>query len=37
MLPLAEDVLGDALEELGIEMQRRKHDLMESFATEAMH
>lgn len=37
MLPLAEEVLGDALEELGTEMQRRKHDLMEGLATEAMH
>ena len=37
MLPLAEEVLGDALEELGTEMQRRKHDLMESLETEALH
>jgi len=37
MLPLAEEVLGDALEELGTDMQRRKHDLMESQATEAIH
>jgi hypothetical protein len=29
-------VLGNALEELGTEMQRRKHDLMES-ETEALH
>jgi general stress protein YciG/hemerythrin superfamily protein len=36
MLPLAEEVLGNALEELGTEMQRRKHDLMES-ETEALH
>jgi hemerythrin superfamily protein len=34
MLPLAEEVLGDALEELGTEMQRRKHDLMESLEAE---
>ena len=37
MLPLAEEVLSDALEELGTEMQRRKHDLMESLETEPLH
>lgn len=37
MLPLAEEVLGPALEELGTEMERRKHDLMESLETEALH
>ena len=37
ILPLAEEVLGDALEGLGTEMQRRKHDLMESLETEALH
>ncbi|WP_447984465.1 hemerythrin domain-containing protein [Nitrospira sp. Nam74] len=37
MLPLAEEVLGDALEELGTEMQRRKHDLMDSLETEPLH
>jgi hemerythrin superfamily protein len=37
MLPLAEEILGDALDELGTEMTRRKHDLMESLATEALH
>ena len=30
MFPLAEEALGDCLEELGAEMMRRKHDLMES-------
>lgn len=37
MLPLAEEVLGASLEELGADMQRRKHDLMESLETEALH
>lgn len=37
MLPLAEEVLAEALEELGTEMQRRKHDLMERFETESLH
>jgi general stress protein YciG len=37
MLPLAEEVLSDALEELGTDMQRRKHDLMESFEAEPLH
>jgi hemerythrin superfamily protein len=37
MLPLAEEVLSDALEELGTEMQRQKHDLMESLETEPLH
>jgi len=37
MLPLAEEVLGDALEELGTDMQRRKHDLMESLEAEPLH
>lgn len=37
MLPLAVEVLSDALDELGMEMQRRKHDLMESLETEAHH
>ena len=37
MFPLAEEVLGDSLEELGAEMQKRKHDLLESFASEALH
>jgi hypothetical protein len=37
MLPLAEEVLGGALEELGTDMQRRKHDLMESLEAEPLH
>ena len=37
MFPLAEEVLGNRLEELGAEMQKRKHDLLESLATEALH
>lgn len=37
MLPLAEEILAEDLEELGTEMQRRKHDLTESIATEALH
>jgi hemerythrin superfamily protein len=37
MLPLAEEVLGDALEELGTDMQRRKHDLMETREAEPLH
>lgn len=37
MFPLAEEVLGNGLEELGAEMQKRKHDLLESFASEALH
>jgi general stress protein YciG len=36
MFPLAEEVLGDGLEELGAEMHKRKHDLMESLASEAL-
>jgi hemerythrin superfamily protein len=37
MFPLAEEVLGDGLEELGAEMHKRKQDLMESLASEALH
>ncbi len=37
MLPLAEEVLGGALEELGTDMQRRKHDLMETLEAEPLH
>lgn len=37
MFPLAEEVLGDSLEELGAEMHKRKHDVMETLASEALH
>ena len=35
MLPMAEEVLGDALEELGTEMQKRKTELLETMTTGA--
>lgn len=34
ILPLAEEALGDSLEELGSEIMRRKHDFLESAANE---
>jgi len=37
MFPLAEEVLGDRLEELGAEMHKRKRDVMETLASEALH
>jgi len=37
MFPLAEEVLGSDLEELAAEMQKRKQDLLESLASEALH
>ena len=37
MFPLAEEVLGNGLEELGAEMQKRKHELLESLESEALH
>jgi general stress protein YciG len=35
MLPMAEEVLGDALEELGMDMQKRKSELLDSLTTGA--
>ena len=35
MLPMAEEVLGDALEELGTDMQKRKSELLDSLTTGA--
>ena len=35
MLPMAEEVLGDALEDLGAEMQKRKAELLEIMPTGA--
>lgn len=37
MFPAAEEALGDALEELGADMQKRKQELMESLTTGMMH
>jgi len=37
MFSAAEEALGDTLEELGIEMQKRKQELMESLTTGMMH
>jgi len=37
MFPLAEEVLGNGLEQLGAEMQKRKHELLESLESEALH
>jgi general stress protein YciG len=35
MLPVAEEVLGDALEELGADMEKRKHELLETLTAGA--
>jgi len=37
MLPVAEEVLGDALEELGADMQKRKHELLDTLTVGAPH
>jgi len=37
MFPAAEEALGEALEELGTEMQKRKEELMESLTSGMMH
>ncbi|WP_447979571.1 hemerythrin domain-containing protein [Candidatus Nitrospira bockiana] len=37
MLPMAEEALGERLEELGADMQKRKQELIENFTTGAAH